>query len=99
MSIRIKHAWPDTLCATCKSSTMIETEAGGFRAYCHVLSREIRFRVKECNSYRLQHTDSLYEMKEIGWILDSSPRQIGFMRPGTASHREAKRDLDDMEDL
>ena len=92
--IRIKGHIPKTKCATCRSATLVEGEDGEPRIYCHLLSKNIRFRVTDCGGYRLQHTQSLFEMKQIGWILDSSPRQIGFMRPGTAKHKEAKEEMD-----
>lgn len=48
--------------------------------YCTMIQREVRSRVVECNRYIDRSQPSLWDLRQIAWVLDVDKRQrIGFL--------------------
>lgn len=96
MSIRVKTYPPETLCTKCKNGITVEGVDNQTRIRCWRLDATINFPVVRCSHFVLRGTESRESLEKIAWILDTSPRQIGFIRPGSEKHREVThRDYDD----
>ena len=71
------------LCDTCQSGVVRRGAADSDeQIYCMVDHREVRTRVVECNRYVDRSLPSLWDMKQIAWVLrtDSKRQKIGFLR-------------------
>ena len=71
------------LCDTCQSGLVRKGAAeSDERIYCIFMERDIKTRVVECNRYVDRALPSLWEMKQIAWVLntDSKREEIGFIR-------------------
>lgn len=71
------------LCDTCQSGVVRRGAADSDeQVYCTVIEREVRTRVVECNRYIDRTRPSLWEMRQIAWVLrtDHKRQQIGFVR-------------------
>ncbi|HVB85905.1 MAG TPA: hypothetical protein VNK23_04465 [Candidatus Dormibacteraeota bacterium] len=87
MSVKVKDGTPlygPSLCETCCNAHV----ARGYRLNEKVLvcmatspDRQVRFRVRECTSYVDKNRQTLYEMKEMAWILAprGPKRRAGFV--------------------
>jgi len=71
------------LCETCKYSSIVK----GCRykdqiIYCNEMGKDILFPVNECSSYATKNAQSLYEMKQVAWILTTKGKgkEIGFVK-------------------
>jgi hypothetical protein len=71
------------LCDTCQSGLVRKGGAeSDERIYCIIMERDIETRVVECNRYVDRSQPSLWEMRQIAWVLstDSKREAIGFVR-------------------
>ena len=71
------------LCDTCQSGLVRKGGAeSDERIYCLITERNLNTRVVECNRYVDRAQPSLWEMKQIAWVLnvDSKREAIGFVR-------------------
>ena len=71
------------LCDTCQSGLVRKGAAeSDERIYCFIMERDIKTRVVECNRYVDRAQPSLWEMKQIAWVLnaDSKREAIGSVR-------------------
>ena len=52
------------------------------RIYCLIMERDLKTRVVECNRYVDRSAPSLWEMKQIAWVLNTESKReaIGFVR-------------------
>lgn len=86
MRSHVKNGTPlhgTSLCGTCIHAHI----ARGFReseelvlCAAHEPVRRVPFRVRECSGYLDKTRQSLYEMKQIAWLLDRhGPKRAGFM--------------------
>lgn len=90
MPIRVKPDITQTLCNTCARVSRIKNANNETLIFCHAIDKRVNAVITECDSYTLKGTMRLHEMQEIGWILDLNPKQIGFVKPGSAAHRRLK---------
>jgi len=78
-----RSAGASRLCDTCQSGLVRRGAADSDeQVYCMVIERDVRTRIVECNRYVDRTLPSLWDMKQIAWVLrtDSKRRQIGFVR-------------------
>lgn len=71
------------LCDTCQSGLVRKGAAeSDERIYCLIMERNLETRVVECSRYVDRAQPSLWEMKQIAWVLntDSKREAIGFIR-------------------
>jgi hypothetical protein len=71
------------LCDTCQSGVVRRGAADSDEhIYCLVTEREVSTRVVECNRYVDRTKPSLWDMRQIAWVLrtDSTRQRIGFIR-------------------
>ena len=71
------------LCDTCSYGVIRRGAADSEEEiYCTVISRRVRMRVVECSSYANRAEPSLWDMRQIAWVLhaDSKRQKIGFLR-------------------
>ena len=71
------------LCDTCQSGLVRKGAAeSDERIYCIFMERDIKTRVVECNRYVDRSQPSLWEMRQIAWVLRNDPQReaIGFIR-------------------
>jgi len=87
-----------SLCESCCNSHIVR----GYRlneevTVCTATSpdHQIRFRVRECTSYLDKQRQSLYEMKQMAWILAprGPKRQAGFMHVSELLNEEGEIEL------
>jgi hypothetical protein len=107
MGIHVKNGTPmhgPSLCETC-TNAHIER---GYRlseefvlCTANSFDRRVRFRVRECTSYRDKNRQSLYEMSQMAWVLAprGPKRAAGFVRASelTDENREIELTLDESE--
>lgn len=86
-AFKIKTPFPG-LCSSCANSTILQYRSGKAQVSCSWFGR-ITGPVDTCTEYRAANQPSVKEFESIGWIIDTSPRRIGFIRPGTADHKAA----------
>jgi hypothetical protein len=89
MSTRLKiqngtrSALAPRLCDTCQSGAVHRGSAeSDEHVYCNFIRREVRTRVVECNVYVDRFQPSLWDLRQIAWVLevDSKRQRIGFLR-------------------
>lgn len=71
------------LCDTCQSGVVRRGAAeSDEHIYCSFIRREVKMRVVECNVYSDRLQPSLWDLKQIAWVLDTDSKrtQIGFLR-------------------
>ncbi len=71
------------LCDSCHSGVVRRGAADSDEhVYCTIIEREVRRPVVECNRYVDRTTPSLWEMRQIAWVLrtDAKRQKIGFLR-------------------
>lgn len=71
------------LCDTCQSGLVRKGAAeSDERIYCLITERDVETRVVECNRYVDRAQPSLWEMKQIAWVLNTESKReaIGFVR-------------------
>jgi len=71
------------LCDTCQSGVVRRGAAeSDEHIYCNFIRREVRMRVVECNAYSDRSQPSLWDLRQMAWVLDtdSKRQQIGFLR-------------------
>ena len=88
MSTRLKvlkgtrSAHTPRLCDTCRSGVVRRGAADSDeQIYCTIVEREVRTRVVECNRYVDRTQPSLWDLRQIAWVLrtDNKRRAIGFV--------------------
>lgn len=73
---------PGSLCGSCSKAHIFTNEKGTRIRYCRVIERNIHYPVTQCTSYAERGALTRYEMEQIAWILEVSPRRkAGFMPP------------------
>ncbi|HYZ86292.1 MAG TPA: hypothetical protein VE621_17905 [Bryobacteraceae bacterium] len=99
LRVRIFHGTrsPDAprLCDTCESGVVLRgASESDEHVFCNLLERRISTRVVECNRYVDRSAPSLWDMRQIAWILhsDANRRPIGFL---TAKDWREETDEDD----
>ena len=77
-----RSAHAPRLCDTCNSGVVRRGAAeSDEQIYCTIIQREVRNRVVECNRYIDRTQPSLWDLRQIAWVLDTDKRQrIGFVR-------------------
>jgi len=89
MSTRLKvlsgtrSAHAPRLCDTCRSGVVRRGAAeSNEEIYCTLIERKVTMRVIECSRYVDRSRPSLWDMREIAWVLqtDSKRQKIGFLR-------------------
>ncbi len=71
------------LCDTCQSGVVRRGAAeSDEHIYCNFIRREVRMRVVECNAYSDRSQPSLWDLRQMAWVLDtdSKRQRIGFLR-------------------
>lgn len=71
------------LCDTCQSGVVHRGAAeSDEHVYCTVIERQVQTRVVECNRYVYRTRPSLWDLRQIAWVLrtDSKRQPIGFVR-------------------
>ena len=71
------------LCDTCQSGVVRRGAAeSDEHIYCRYIRREVRTRVVECSVYVDRSQPSLWDLRQIAWVLrtDSKRQKIGFLR-------------------
>ncbi|MGH9560590.1 MAG: hypothetical protein ACRD3S_03965 [Terracidiphilus sp.] len=101
MCVKVKDGTPlygPSLCDSCCNAHI----AKGYRlnekvVVCTVTSPalRVRFRVRECTSYTDKNRQSLYEMKEMAWILAprGPKRRAGFVHSSKLRNEEGDIEL------
>ena len=78
-----RSAHAPRLCDTCQNGIVRRGAAeSDEQIYCNFIRREVHTRVVECNVYSDRSQPSLWELRQIAWVLDvdSKRQQIGFLR-------------------
>jgi hypothetical protein len=99
MDVRIKNGTPlhgPSLCETCSRAHIARGFGEGeVLVICQATSPEhrVRYRVRECSNYVELQRETLYEMKQIAWILmpREGKRKAGFV---PARDEEAESELE-----
>ena len=84
------------LCDTCQSGVVRRGAADSDEhVYCLVTGRDVATRVVECNRYVDRHKPSLWDMRQIAWVLrtDSNRQRIGFIRAKEWERKYADEEL------
>ena len=71
------------LCDTCQSGVVRRGAAeSDEHIFCRNIEREVRTRVVECNVYVNRSQPSLWDLRQIAWVLDvdSKRQRMGFLR-------------------
>jgi hypothetical protein len=71
------------LCDTCHTGGVRRGAADSDEhVYCTLIEREVRTRVVECNRYTDRNQPSLWDLRQIAWVLrtDAKRQKIGFIR-------------------
>ena len=71
------------LCDTCQSGLVRKGAAeSDERIHCLLMERDLKTRVVECNRYVDRAQPSLWEMKQVAWVLNTNSKReaIGFIR-------------------
>lgn len=102
-SIQMKRdATPDflkpSLCDSCRNATVVEGMGLSERhVYCHAVSKNITFKVMNCNGFDNKGQPSLYDMRQTAFYLMTNKgkveNKIGFV---SASEYRKGRESDDM---
>jgi hypothetical protein len=91
---RSSHA--PRLCDTCHSGVVRRGAADSDEhVYCTIIEREVRTRVVECNRYTDRTQPSLWDLRQIAWILhaDSKRQKMGFVRAKEWERENADEEL------
>ena len=78
---RSSHA--PRLCDTCESGVVRRGAAeSDEQIYCTIIKREVQSRVVECNRFIDRSQPSLWDLRQIAWVLevDGRRQRIGFVR-------------------
>ena len=80
----------EDLCKTCTFSTCATFDDNTRAVYCSQLDTRLSKRVSECNRYKKKGEPTVWDMKEIAWVLrtEKSGRAIGFARPRDLRDKE-----------
>lgn len=107
MSIKVLDGTPQHggkgLCHSCKHSHVFRAAAeSDVTVMCQVSpdgrSMRIHKPVVQCSEYSNKMEKSLYEMKQIGWILATkNGKPIGFMSAREAERRSKNEEIDDVD--
>lgn len=83
MSFTIKESDidPGSLCSSCQSSILVENQRGGLIRHCRTLERDLPHPVKTCTAYNQKGRPSIYEMKQIAWLIEAPKTYAGFVPP------------------
>lgn len=84
------------LCDTCNSGIVRKgASESEEEVFCQVTNQRVETRVVECNRYNDRAKPSLWEMRQIAWVLqtDSRREKIGFLR---AKEWERKHDDEEL---
>jgi hypothetical protein len=70
----------ENLCVDCRWHQSAESESGKIFAKCNLLETRLFEPVVRCKSYDNINTPSLYDMKELAWIInpDGHKNPVGF---------------------
>ena len=83
---KIKETLPG-LCPRCRHSQIMKAVNGDIRVICNQEYKlNILAPIVECNQFFDANHTGKWEMEKIAWILDTSKRTIGFIKPGTEEH-------------
>lgn len=83
------------LCETCSNSVIMRGAAASEEiVHCHAMGSAVAIRVVDCNRYCEGGRPSLWDMRQIAWVLDidNKRQRIGFLR--AAEWRRANDDQD-----
>lgn len=101
MVVKVKDGTRDNsnLCTTCAFSVVIKGSADSEVATrCTVMDyKEVPFRVVECNKYINKAEPSIYDMREIAWVLSTDKqKKYGFRSPKEWKKDREEINLDDL---
>lgn len=83
-----KKAEDENLCNSCKFGSMRKDDQSNLLFYCKMYQERVSHVIVECSDYSGKNQMSLHAMKECAILIDlDKPGQIGFIRPGTDSHK------------
>lgn len=71
------------LCDSCQSGVVLRGASDSDELiHCTVMERDVKTRVVECSRYIDRSRPSLWDMRQIAWVLqtDSKRQKIGFLR-------------------
>jgi len=71
------------LCDTCDSGMVHRGAAeSDEHVYCTIIERQVHTRVVECNRYQNRSRPSLWDLRQIAWVLRTDARRqpMGFVR-------------------
>ena len=91
-----RSAHAPRLCDTCQSGVVRRGAADSDEhIYCMVTEREVATRIVECNRYADRNKPSLWDMRQIAWVLrtDSTRQSIGFIRAKEWERKHADEEL------
>jgi hypothetical protein len=69
------------LCDTCEHGVILRGASESEElVYCNEMMRPVAIQVVECNRYKEGGTPSLWDMRQIAWVLNTDPnrQKIGF---------------------
>jgi hypothetical protein len=100
MDIRVKNGTPlhrESLCETCSQGHIARGYcASEVLVICRATSPEhrVRYRIRACSSYIESNRESLYDMKQIAWVLAprEGKRKAGFI-PAAKLEKEPEIEL------
>ena len=78
-----RSALAPRLCDTCQSGVVRRGAAeSDEHVYCTFIRREVRTRIVECNVYTDRSQPSLWDLRQIAWVLDvdAKRQRMGFLR-------------------
>jgi hypothetical protein len=84
------------LCDTCQSGVVTRgAPDSDEEIFCTITERRLQRSVVECNRYVDRNQPSLWDMRQIAWVLDTDPRRqrIGFVRSKEWETKHADEDL------
>jgi hypothetical protein len=84
------------LCDSCQTSVVTRgAPDSDEEIFCTITSRRLARAVVECNRYVDRNQPSLWDMRQIAWVLDTDPRRqrIGFIRSKAWESKHADEDL------
>ena len=93
--IKVRNGTPNSdgsLCFSCRNAIRIKTTHGGEYLRCGVLGEFLKKRIANCSEYEDKGKPSVYELKQIAWMLETDKVRgpVGFAPP------KKQRDIEDI---
>lgn len=100
LGIKVQPGNATTLCATCTRGTMTVDKHDHRHVWCHAIEKPVFVDIVQCNSHSSKRTTTLYEMKQIAWVITTDEKKnIGFRPLSLLKGEERKRMREELDDL